>query len=324
MNKEHVQRSELTYSPQSYFRPETYGWTYFETAKQLCLHDRAAFHAEVYQNYKGVLCWLTMLMSFVTDSQNSDSRDLEHTWNFNHYDDTLYTDLECIDPLVGTWAPILPTITRLGKVLQNHKLEIWNSPGPISELLKIESSLLQWQSDSDPCWNRTAEPGPQLEPFVAEIHDSVEVDGLPTDLHFTAMAHSYRLAGLLDLYRGIPMICFQRLSVIHGYSVTEKILQDFLQSLANTILRLLRTIPTKSRLFRVGTYPLITSGQFCVDEMDREWIQGVFKEVRTQTRVPAVTKICDVLREVWRLRDGGTFVSWRDVFSEWKLVMLMN
>jgi Fungal specific transcription factor domain len=282
--------------------------------------------------------WLEMLTSLVADYDGlTFSIPASGDTSFTSKDDRtglpfLQTSTP-VDPILGTWSAILPSIGQLARVI--HCLR---TSGPTSILRmhvrSIEDNLLGWDSDTIlekelPGATRNPDhvsmdimdplllsPSPSL--WTANDVAFSEKDIL-TLTHCHAMAHAYRLAGLVTLYQYFPLLLKRRTTVTSDCQSSE-----FIQQLADFIITLLRDIPAGSRIFNVCSFPLMAAGQFCNTSEQREWVLSVFADLRVRNGISAVTKLGNTLEEVWRRRDEGVQVSWLDVFDEWDCRMLIN
>jgi transcriptional activator protein UGA3 len=181
-----------------------------------------------------------------------------------------------IDPLMGISYQLCDLITRIQYV---------TSPNPafphMSEATfkAVETGIQSWVYES---------------PFSSGID-------LPIALDLIALAESYRLAALIQLYRKSPA----HISLVPGC--------------ASRAMEFITRIPPGSPAESSLLYPIFLAGAELDDEANIEKCTKRLKEISDRNRYENVDSVQKVLKEVWRPKlAGGKRRAWEDVLREWQ------
>lgn len=205
------------------------------------------------------------------------------------------------DPLLGTWATMMPLIGRVGSIVRRIRAD--KETETLSDLItSIEASLIEWKH---PC--------PQARENQAEMSEVCESAG--NELY--CVAEAYRISTLVTLYSYSPGLCSKRAGLFEAPS-------EFLDRLARSAISLLKQVPIDSRLWRVCSIPILCAGQLITGPSDRDFLRLMKDRLAQKIQVSAVSKVRELLEEVWRRRDTGQPAWWIDVLDEAGNPILVN
>jgi hypothetical protein len=188
-----------------------------------------------------------------------------------------------LDPLVGVGTDLFPVLSLLGWSIRNHcsshcRSETLSDTYHDIFIRGIEQALLCWKSPDSPLIHFL---GPEA----------------------VSAAESYRLAGLISLYRTHPYL---------GGDV---------QSIARACLDSLRMAPDDG--LTTASMPLLITGCEQRDEEDREFVVSKFRVLERTVGLQVISRIKELVQDVWQREDQGENPFWLDVMSEkgWALVL---
>jgi len=188
-----------------------------------------------------------------------------------------------LDPLVGVGTDLFPVLSLLGWWIRRHCSSHCRSKTPSDThhdlfIRGIESALLSWKS-----------PDPPLIHFLGP--------------EAVSAADSYRLAGLISLYR------------------THPYLGGDLQAIAKACLESLRMAPDDG--LTTASMPLLIAGCEQKDEEDREFVISKFRVLERTVGLRVISRIKELVQEVWQREVRGENPFWLNVMIEkgWALVL---
>lgn len=207
------------------------------------------------------------------------------------------------DPLVGSWGTVMPLVGRVGAIIRRLRKEngFHNyCAGKLDSLIdSVETELLSWQGV------RGGTQITHLEDASSENH---------------SMGEAYRLSALLTLYNYSPRHLRRRASLVPDADTPAA----FLSKMAQWTMEHLRQIPKCSKLWRVCSFPVLSAGQLLTDAVDRDFLRGRQAALSLEMQHASVTKIENLLHDLWRQRDRGYDIWWIDVLDASGDQMLVN
>ncbi|KAH6625911.1 putative Zn(II)2Cys6 transcription factor-like protein [Boeremia exigua] len=181
-----------------------------------------------------------------------------------------------IDPLMGIAYQMCDLISKIQYVV---------NPDPAFPQLTeatfnaIESGIQAWTYES---------------PFASGVD-------LPVALDLIALAESYRLSALIQLYRNSQA----HASLVPGCAARA---MEF-------IMRIPPGSPAESSLL----YPIFMAGAELDSEVAIDRLTKRLKDISDRNRYENIDSVQKVLKEVWRPKlEGGTRRCWEDVLREWE------
>jgi len=116
-------------------------------------------------------------------------------------------------------------------------------------------------------------------------------------------AESYRLAGLISLYRTHPYL---------GGNVKK---------IARACLESLRMAPDDGLV--TASMPLLITGCEQEDDKDREFVLSKFQVLEKMVGLQVISRIKELVQEVWSRKDQGEDPFWLDVMIQkgWSLLL---
>ena len=188
-----------------------------------------------------------------------------------------------LDPLVGVGTDLFPVLSLLGWSVRHHcsshcRSEMLSDTHHDLFIRGIEQVLLSWKSPDSPLIHFL---GPEA----------------------VSAAESYRLAGLISLYRTHPYL---------GGDV---------QSIARACLNSLRMAPDDG--LTTASMPLLIAGCEQRGEADREFVVSKFQVLERTVGLRVISRIKELVQDVWQREDQGENPFWLDVMTEkgWALVL---
>ncbi|KAF9691554.1 hypothetical protein EKO04_010235 [Ascochyta lentis] len=180
-----------------------------------------------------------------------------------------------IDPLMGIAYQLCDLISKIQYVV---------NPDPAFPQLTeatfnaIENGIQTWTYES---------------PFSSGVD-------LPVALDLIALAESYRLAALIQLYRN------------------SKAHTGLVPGCASRAMEFIVRIPAGSPAESSLLYPIFMAGAELDDDVAIEKCTKRLKDISERNRYENIDSVQKVLKEVWRPKlEGGTRRSWEDVLREW-------
>lgn len=139
-----------------------------------------------------------------------------------------------------------------------------------------------------------------IQTWIYESPFSSGVD-LPVALDLIALAESYRLAALIQLYRNSK----EHISLVPGC--------------ASRAMEFISRIPAGSPAESSLLYPIFMAGAELDDDAAIDKCTKRLKDISDRNRYENVDSVQKVLKEVWRPKlEGGTRRCWEDVLLEWE------
>jgi hypothetical protein len=188
-----------------------------------------------------------------------------------------------LDPLVGVGTDLFPVLSLLGWSIRRHcashcRSELLSDSDHDRFIRGIEAALLSWQSPESPLIHFL---GPEA----------------------VSAAESYRLAGLISLYRTHPYL---------GGNV---------QKIARACLESLRMAPDDGLV--TASMPLLITGCEQEDDEDREFVLSKFQVLEKMVGLQVISRIKELVQEVWSRKDQGEDPFWLDVMIQkgWSLLL---
>jgi hypothetical protein len=126
----------------------------------------------------------------------------------------------------------------------------------------------------------------RLEYWTREADYETPEDPLLEVEHSINTAEAYRWATLLYLHQAVP-----ELPSLTAHELAEK------------VITLLKTIPSKSRSCIVHIYPLLAAGCEAVGKDERDWVNNRWQDMCDRMWIGNVDKAWEVVKAVWDRRD---------------------
>lgn len=184
-------------------------------------------------------------------------------------------------------------------------------PATIDPLMGISYQLcdlisrIQYVASSNPAFPHITEASfhaieSGIQAWTYENPFALGVD-LPIALDLIALAEAYRLAALIQLYRGSPR---------HA---------SLIPTCASRAMEFITRIPPGSPAESSLLYPIFLAGAELDDERAITKCLQRLEEIQQRNRYENVGSVQKVLKEVWRPKlEGGSRRDWEDVLREWK------
>lgn len=170
-----------------------------------------------------------------------------------------------VDPLLGCAASLFPLIGRVASLVQKVRKTEKNSFGIISQAMEIKT---------------------QLEDWAPEAYYENPEDPLLEVAHCISTAEAYRWATLLYLHQAVP-----------------ELPSPTAHELAEKVMVLLATVPSKSGSCIVHIYPLLAAGCEAIGKDERDWVNNRWQNMCARMWIGNVDKSWEVVKEVWDRRD---------------------